>query len=62
MEKHKALHMATEALALFLTVPLALRLAAQQGPLTDTQRKHLYMYAVGTLLIDGYLLVQWLRR
>ena len=62
MEKHKGLHVVTEALAVAVTVPAALALARHQGPLTEKQRKRLRLYAAATLAIDGYLLWQWFKR
>jgi hypothetical protein len=58
----KHLHMATEAMAILITVPAALALARTTGPLTKKQKAALRRYAWATLVIDGYFLAQWFRK
>ena len=53
-------HVVSEAVALLVAVPLLLATAANPRP-TDAQRRGLRALAVGTLLVDGWLLTQWAR-
>jgi hypothetical protein len=62
MEKHKDFHILTEAFAVLVTVPTAISIARTKGPLSASQKKRLYLYAAGTLLVDGFLLWQWLKK
>ena len=54
-------HVVSEAVALLVAVPLLLATAANPRP-TDAQRRGLRALAVGTLLVDGWLLAQWARQ
>ena len=56
-----SVHVASEAVALLVAVPLLLATASTPRP-TDIQRRGLRALAVGTLLVDGWLLTQWARQ
>ena len=56
-----SVHVVSEAVAVFAAVPLLLATAANPRP-TDIQRRGLRALAVGTLLVDGWLLTQWARQ
>lgn len=56
-----ALHVVSEAAAVAIGVPLLLATAARREP-TQAQRRGLRAMALGTLLVDGWLITRWLRR
>jgi len=56
-----SVHIASEAVALLVAVPLLLATAANPRP-TDAQRRGLRALAFGTMLVDGWLLTQWARQ
>jgi hypothetical protein len=56
----KKLHVASEALALAVVAPVTAYIAHANPELPRWQRGFLFATAVGTLLVDGYLLAEWL--
>jgi hypothetical protein len=60
-KRQRNLHVTAEAIAVVAVAPLLLHVAAQERPLTKTERHAVTAVAIGTLLIDGYLLYRYLR-
>ena len=58
-QKQKALHIASEAVALAIVAPALAYIAHSNPGLPRWQKVFLYGAAVGTALVDGYLLAQW---
>ena len=61
-EEQRKLHMASEALAIGAVAPVSAYIAATNPQLPRWQRTFLYGLAVGTLIVDGYLLGKWLEK
>jgi hypothetical protein len=57
-EARRRLHVTGEIVALAIVVPLTFSVAANQN-LPEWQRSFLYATALGTMVIDGYLLGKW---
>ena len=58
--QRRRIHVGTELLAVAIAVPMLWSIAAAPR-LTDSHRSFLRLLAVGTLLVDGWLLLQWKR-
>jgi len=59
-EEQRALHIATEAIAVGLVAPISTYIALTNPQLATWQRLFLYGLATSTLVVDGYLLAKWL--
>ena len=56
------LHIATEAIAAFAIAPTITYIAYTNSQLPKWQRYALYAVAASTVVVDGFLLTQWLRK
>lgn len=56
-QNHKNLHIITEALAVFIITPIIIYIALKQS--NDWYKYFLIILAIGTLIVDGYLLSQY---
>lgn len=61
-EKQRGVHVATESLALFALVPFLGWVATRDRPLNARERGALLVVALGTVLVDGGLLIRMLKR
>jgi len=57
-QSQASIHVASEAAALVIGVPLLLATASRSQP-TEAQRRGLRVMALVTLIVDGWLLSRW---
>ena len=57
-QEDRTLHIISEAIAILIVVPWLIWIVWKKE-ISDLDRLFLIALAIGTLLIDGYLLVKW---
>ncbi len=60
-KKQRGLHIASEAFALFVIAPTLWHMS-KKPTLNKDERDFLKVVAVGTVLVDGYLLAKWVQK
>jgi len=59
--QQRQIHVSAEAVGVLAIAPYLAHLASQQRQLTRSERAWLRRIAIGTALVDGYLLYRYLR-
>jgi len=57
-QEDRTLHIVSEAIAILIVVPWLIWIVWKKE-ISDLDRLFLIVLAIGTLIIDGYLLVKW---
>ena len=57
-QEDRTLHIVSEAIAVLVVVPWLIWIVWKKE-LSDIDRLFLLVLAIGTLLVDGYLLIKW---
>lgn len=60
--EQRTVHVATEAIAVFVFVPFLAYLATRRRELTKLERWGLWGMVAGTIAVDGSLLYRWVTR